>query len=88
MEKTDLTQELDRNMDAVFDNLLVLNTAMTAMVQSLDPKTAAGFAQKLDTAMSRMQLLQNRPGPAAWQQLHAWRNQAGSLAGLPVRQPG
>lgn len=87
MGQTDL-QELNRNMDDVFDAIQVLNTAMTAMVQSLEPKAAARFAQQLDEAIDGLGLQSNPPDSAARRQLYSWRNRAGSLVGLSSRRSG
>lgn len=87
MEQNDL-QELNRNMDTVFDAIRVLNAAVSAMVKSLDPAAAATFACHMDEAIDALAQEQNPLGISAHQQIHSWRNQAGSFAGLPVRRPG
>ncbi len=81
-------EEHDRSIDVSLDAIRTLNAAMTAMVQSLDPQAAAQFARRMDQAIDRLAQEPNPPGIGAWQKIHEWRNQAGSLAAFPLRRPG
>ena len=77
----ELVQELDRNMDSVFDNLYVLNAAMTAMVNALEPAAAAETVRHLDQSLGQMLGGQNPPGFQAIALLRGWRNMAATAAG-------
>ncbi|MGQ0711003.1 MAG: hypothetical protein ACT4NV_14800 [Rhodoferax sp.] len=87
MKRDDLMQELDRNMDTVFDNLYVLNAAMTAMVKALAPATAAQFVQELDQTLDGFFEGRNPPGFVAHQTLLGWRNMAAAAARIEKRGP-
>ena len=82
------SEETDRSIDVALDAIRTLNAAMTAMVQSLEPQAAAQVARRMEQAIDRLAQEPNPPGIVAWQQIHAWRNQAGSLAAFPLRRPG
>lgn len=81
-----LVKELDRNMDAVFDSLYVLNAAMAAIVQSLQPGPAAQVVQRLDEVIDGLADETNPPGRAAQLALHGWRNTAAKIAGAASRR--
>lgn len=78
--------ELDRNMDAVFDNLLAINTFVTALAQSLEPQTALAVVQRMDPLLDKMKSLPNPPGVAGANLLFGLRNMSAQQAGLPIRR--
>lgn len=81
-----LVKELDRDMDAVFDNVLVLNAAFGALMKVLSPEQSARLAAGLDRSIAGMADEPYELGFAATQLLQAWRNQAAQAASL--RPPG
>lgn len=78
--------ELDRNMDAVFDNLLAINTFVTALAQSLEPQTALAVMQRMDPRLDEVSELLNPPGVAGANLLFGLRNMCAQQAGLPIRR--
>lgn len=88
MAKDDLVQELDRNMDTVYDSLYVLNATMTAIVQALQVESAAQVTRALDESIDGHGLSAevNPPGTLAQTTLAGWRNMAARRAGLPSRR--
>ncbi|MCG9079447.1 hypothetical protein [Laribacter hongkongensis] len=86
MEKDDLVQELNRNMDTVYDSLYVLNATMTAIVQSLHAESAAQVMHALDESLDSLSAEANPPGTLAQTALAGWRNLAARRAGLLTRQ--
>lgn len=84
---TNLLNELDRNMDSVYDALYVLNSAMAAIVQALPADTAAPVTQSLDRCIDALNEGQNRLDESARQTLFGWRNMAATRAGVPARLP-
>ena len=86
MAKDDLVQELDRNMDTVYDSLHVLNATMTAIVQALQTESAAQITRALDEGIDGLSAETNPPGTLAQATLAGWRNMAAKRAGLPSRR--
>lgn len=86
MAKDDLVQELDRNMDTVYDSLYVLNATMTAIVQALQAESAAQVTRALDESIDGLSAEVNPPGTLAQATLAGWRNMAAKRAGLPSRR--
>ncbi len=86
MAKDDLVQELDRNMDTVFDSLYVLNATMTAIVQALQAESAAQVTRALDESIDGLSAEANPPGTLGQTTLVGWRNLAARRAGLPTRR--
>lgn len=80
-------EELDRNMDTVFDNLLAINTFLEALAQSLDPSTAAGVVQRMDPRLDEAHLGANPPGVMGMNLLFGLRNCCARLAEVPIRRP-
>lgn len=83
----DKVSELDRNMDAVFDAVAVLNATMQAIIQSLPADVSRQVAQRLDPVIDELALQPNPPGQMATSTLRAWRNMTAQQAGLPARLP-
>lgn len=86
MAKDELVQELDRNMDTVYDSLYVLNATMTAIVQALQVESAAQVTRALDESIDGLSAEVNPPGTLAQTTLAGWRNMAARRAGLPSRR--
>ena len=86
MAKDELVQELDRNMDTVYDSLYVLNATMTAIVQALQVEAAAQVTRALDESIDGLSVEVNPPGTLAQTTLAGWRNMAARRAGLPSRR--
>ena len=86
MAKDDLVQELDRNMDTVYDSLYVLNATMTAIVQALQAESAAQVTRALDESIDGLSAETNPPGTLAQATISGWRNMAAKRAGLPSRR--
>lgn len=80
--------ELDHDMDTVWDSLLVLNTAMHAIVQALPADMSGAVARSMDASIDELPASENPPGDLATQTLYGWRNMAALKAGLPRRLPG
>lgn len=78
--------ELDRNMDTVFDNLLAINTFITALAQSLDAETALAVAQRMDPHLDELGTMKNPPGAAGTNLVYGLRNMCAQRAGLPIRR--
>lgn len=85
MPHTEKVQELDRNMDAVFDALRVLNATMSAIVQSLPGEMAGAVTDSLDQCLDALPEENNPPGLTARLTLNGWRNMAAQRAGLAPR---
>lgn len=85
MSHTSQVQELDRNMDAVFDALAVLNATMSAIVQSLPGEMASAVSRHLDQCLDALPQERNPPGMTAQLTLNGWRNMAAQRAGLAPR---
>lgn len=85
-EKDDLVQQLDRNMDTVYDAVCVLNSAMTAIMRALPTETAAPVARYLDEILDSLPGEENPPEGLALETLRGWRNMAAKTAGLPRRR--
>lgn len=86
MAKDELVQELDRNMDTVYDSLYVLNATMTAIVQALQVESAAQVTRALDESIDGLSAEASPPGTLAQATLAGWRNMAAKRAGLPSRR--
>ncbi|MGE1004189.1 hypothetical protein ACKZDW_00790 (plasmid) [Ralstonia syzygii subsp. celebesensis] len=86
MAKDDLVQELDRNMDAVFDSLYALNATMSALVQALQAEPAAQVMRALDASIDGLSSEANPPGTLGQATLVGWRNMVAQRAGLPPRR--
>lgn len=65
-----MATEIDRDMDAVFDNLLALNSFAMALAQSLDGITAKAVAMTMDADFSELSGMRNPPGNAGLQLMH------------------
>ncbi|WP_374351645.1 hypothetical protein [Chitinimonas sp.] len=76
---------LDRDMDAVFDSLYILNAAMTAIVQALPHQTSAQVTQYLDRCIDDLPNEATHLGPTAQQMLLGWRNMTAEQAGVEQR---
>lgn len=85
MQNDNEVAELDRNMDAVFDAVAVLNATMQAIIQSLPADISGQVAQRLDPVIEQLAQQPNPPGRLAELTLHGWRNMAAQQSGLPVR---
>ncbi|MDD5297637.1 MAG: hypothetical protein PHU46_12060 [Rhodocyclaceae bacterium] len=85
MANAELVGELDRNMDAAFSGLLVLNLAMSALVKSLPEQSAARFIQHLDVSLDHIAGSDNPPALVHQLTLNGWRNLAAHTAGFPPR---
>lgn len=88
MSDTEKIDELDRNMDTVFDSLLILNSTVQALVECLPVEAAQNFVPRMDQMIDSMKHLQNPPDPYLLEKLFGWRNLAATLVKLPVRKPG
>lgn len=80
MADTPLLQELDRNMDTVFDSLFILNQTMMAIVKSLPKSSALQVVPALDAVLSEIHLGKNPPAEHVQMTLKAWRNVAADIA--------
>lgn len=83
MADTPLLQELDRNMDTVFDSLYVLNSVVAAIVQSLPTSSALQVVPALDAVLKEIQFEKNPLSDQHQMTLLAWRNAAANIAQLP-----
>ncbi|RJX32322.1 MAG: hypothetical protein C4516_04280 [Oxalobacter sp.] len=81
-------EELDKNMDTVYDNLFVLNAVIGAMVNCLPLESAEAISRQLDQRIDGMRRDGTKLGPLGTQMMHAWRNEAARLAGIALRRPG
>lgn len=81
-----LVKELGRDMDAVFDNVLVLNAAFGALMKALTPEQAGRVAAGLDRSIAGLAAEPYELGVAASLLLQAWQNQAAQAAS--PRLPG
>ncbi|MBN9528242.1 MAG: hypothetical protein J0H82_18685 [Alphaproteobacteria bacterium] len=79
-----LVKELDRNMDQLFDNTLVISVAIDALVRVLEPERAAQFVTALDRSIAGLAEERLELGLAASERLRAWRNQAAKAASLQL----
>ncbi len=86
MADDNLVNELDRNMDTVFDSLYVLNATMNAVVQSLQPQAATHVMRRLDEALDGMDYETNPPARFHRLVMNGWRNMAAQIAGSQTRQ--
>lgn len=82
MDYSKKIQELNRDMDAVYDSLLVLNDAVTAIMKHLPAESAGPVTKCLDECLAEPKG-ENPPGELAETTLRAWRNMAAKKAGLP-----
>ena len=85
MADTELVKELDRNMDDVFDNLNVINSAITAFAQVLQPEQAKLVVDSLDECLDSYDEEANPPSDLYQDTLRGWRNMAAMRAELPKR---
>ncbi len=76
-------QEIDKEMDVVYDSVLVLNSAVTAIIKSLPYETAVSVVQSLDAVIAEIQEYENPPEGLPLATLHGWRNMAAKQAGVP-----
>lgn len=79
-----MATETDRDMDAVFDNLLALNSFAMALARALDCSTARAVAMAMDTDISELSGMPNPPGNAGLQLMLGLRNACAQRSGLPI----
>lgn len=85
MADNELVNELDRNMDTTFDNLNIINAAITAFAQTLQPAPAQQVAARLDETLDSYAKEVRPPSRFHQDILRGWRNMAAQRAGLPRR---
>lgn len=83
MSDKELLLELDKNMDMVFDSLNIVNSVVSAIVQSLPKSSALQVVTALDSTLKAMRLEANPVSDQQRMALRAWRNTAALIAKLP-----
>lgn len=88
MSDKERLNELDRNMDTVFDTVFMLTLAMDAVVQSLPPAVAALAAERMSESLAQIARDKQVETSSFPGRLRAWRDAARLRASNPPPATG